>query len=81
MFQPLAPCPQFAHYFRCIDAANPPAGYAGDWPDQGTVYAGHVRPSVHTGEPHVFLDGFYAPDPWGAFAAERFEFFVTLSLN
>ena len=75
-----APLP-LAHYYRCIDDANPPANYAGDWPVAGKVYAGCIKPAYHTGTPHVHLDGFWAAEPWGAFAVERFEHFTTLYLN
>ena len=70
-----------AYYFRCIDAENQPAGYAGDWPESGKVYAGCVKPAINTGTPHVHLDGFWAAEPWGAFAAGRFEHFTTVYLN
>ena len=75
-----SPAP-IAHYFRCIDAQGQPAGYVGDWPEAGKVYAGHIKSAVHTGAPHVYLAGFWAEPPWGAFAAARFAHFATLHLN
>ena len=69
------------HYFKCIDDQGKPAGYVGDWPEAGKVYAGQVLPAAHTGVPHVHLDGFWAADPWGAFAATRFVFICTAWLN
>ena len=68
-------------YFRCIDAQNQPANYVGDWPEQGKVYSGSVRTSVHTGSVRMWLDGFHAEEPWGCFMLERFEHFATLHLN
>lgn len=69
------------HYFRCIDAQNQPANYAGDWPEQGKVYSGNVRTNMHTGAARMWLDGFHAEEPWGCFTLERFEHFATLHLN
>ena len=69
------------HYFRCVDDADPPRGYAGDWPVRGAVYAGTLKPAVHTGAPHLHLAGFHAEPPWGAFAAGRFDHFVSVWLN
>ena len=69
------------HYFRCLDDTNQPAGFVGDWPTAGHVYAGHIKPSIHSGEPHVYLDGFYAAEPFGAFAAQRFLHVATVHLN
>ena len=70
-----------AHYYRCLDNSNPPPGYVGDWPEQGKVYAGHVKTSFYSGQPHVYLDGFWAEAPWGCFALDRFEHFLCLHLN
>ena len=74
------PAPR-VHYFRCVDDANQPAGYVGEWPARGRVYAGHVKPSAYTGEPHIYLDGLWAAAPWGAFAAGRFVHLATFHLN
>ena len=69
------------HYFRCVNADDMPDKYVGDWPEQGKVYSGHVKPSFHSGEPHLFLDGFWAEKPWGSFAFERFEHVFSIHLN
>lgn len=69
------------HYFRCLDAEGQPAGYVGDWPEQGKVYPGCIKPAAHTGVPHVHLDGFHAEPPWGAFAAGRFAHVASIHLN
>ena len=69
------------NYFRCVDDQNKPAGYVGDWPEAGKVYSGQVLPAKHTGAPHVHLDGFWAAEPWGAFAAGRFEYIASTWLN
>lgn len=81
---PTAPLPvplPAQHYFRCVDSANQPAGYVGDWPEAGKVYAGHVKRSAYSHEPHIYLDGFWVAAPWGAFAAGRFEPVTTVWLN
>ena len=70
-----------AHYFRCIDATDQPANYVGDWPESGKVYAGHVKTGIHSGDPHMYLDGFWAEAPWGAFSVQRFEHFMSMHLN
>lgn len=68
-------------YLKCQDDTNPPAGYVGDWPVAGEVYAGRVLPHVKTGEMHVHLDGFHAEKPWGAFGTWRFTEVADVWLN
>jgi hypothetical protein len=72
------PVQQFA---RCIDDTARPSGYIGDWPQAGRVYPVQVRPHVRTGKAHVHVLGFYAEQPYGAFAAHRFEPVATLWMN
>jgi hypothetical protein len=68
-------------YARCVNDADRPTGYIGDWPTAGQVYLVQVRPHVRSGQPHVHVMGFYAERPYGAFAAERFEDVATVWLN
>jgi hypothetical protein len=72
------PVQQFA---RCVNDANQPAGYIGDWPTAGRVYPVRVLPHVRSGQPQVHVLGFYAERPYGAFAAHRFETVATLWMN
>lgn len=74
------PFPQM-HYFRCVDASNKPAAYVGEWPVAGMVYAGHVKTCFRTGQPHFYIDGFWAESPYGAFVTDRFEHVFTIYLN
>ena len=72
------PVQQFA---RCVNDANQPTGYIGDWPTAGRVYPVRVLPHVRSGQPHVHVLGFHAERPYGAFAAHRFETVATVWLN
>lgn len=72
------PMQQFA---RCVNDAQRPADYVGDWPEAGRVYAVRVLPHVRTGHPQVHVLGFYAERPYGAFAAHRFEQVADVWLN
>ena len=72
------PLQQFA---RCVNDAQRPVDYIGDWPQAGLVYAVRVLPHVRTGLPQVHVLGFYAERPYGAFAAHRFERVADVWLN
>lgn len=69
------------HYLRCKGAGRRPVEHVGDWPKRGQVYPCDVRPSAETGEPHVYVHGFYAQHPFGAFKAWRFRWVATVWLN
>ena len=72
------PVQQFA---RCVNDAQRPTDYIGDWPEMGRVYPVRVLPHVRTGQPQVHVLGFYAERPYGAFAAHRFEAVADVWLN
>lgn len=68
-------------YARCVDASRRPADHIGDWPESGRVYPIQVRPNARTGQPQVHVLGFYAEQPYGAFAPHRFEPVAQVWLN
>lgn len=68
-------------FARCIDAENRPANYIGDWPLAGRVYPVRVLPHVRTRQAQVHIQGFYAEQPYGAFARQRFEQVAEIWLN
>ena len=72
------PMQQFA---RCVNDAQRPADYVGDWPEMGCVYPVRILPHVRTGQPQVHVLGFYAERPYGAFSAHRFECVADVWLN
>lgn len=72
------PVQQFA---RCVNDAQRPADYVGDWPEVGRVYSVRVLPHVRTGLPQVHVLGFHAERPYGAFATHRFERVADVWLN
>ncbi|WP_345072216.1 hypothetical protein [Hymenobacter fastidiosus] len=68
-------------YARCIDASRRPEDHVGDWPAPGEVYPIEYRRNVRTGQPQVHILGFYAEQPYGAFARRRFEPVAAVWLN
>ncbi|WP_426490937.1 hypothetical protein [Hymenobacter sp. 102] len=72
------PLQQFA---RCVDATRRPVDHIGDWPTSGRVYPIQMRRHAHTGELQVHVLGFYAEQPYGAFAKHRFEPVAQVWLN
>lgn len=68
-------------YARCVDASRRPADHIGDWPEAGRVYPVQVRRNARTRQPQVHVLGFYAEQPYGAFAAHRFETVAQVWLN
>ncbi|UYZ60875.1 hypothetical protein [Hymenobacter latericus] len=68
-------------YARCIDAARRPEDHIGDWPERGAVYPVEYRLNARTKEPQVHVLGFYAEQPYGAFATRRFEPVAEVWLN
>ena len=79
---PLLPTPlPLVEYYRCINDTNRPADYVGDWPVRHVIYAGRLMPAFNTREPRLHLAGFWAQEPFGAFAPARFQHYTTLYLN
>lgn len=72
------PLQQFA---RCVDATRRPVDHIGDWPTNGQIYPIQMRRHAHTGELQVHVLGFYAEQPYGAFAKHRFEPIAQVWLN
>ena len=68
-------------FYLCVDDDNIPAGYTGEWPVKGCLYSGKAKYAAYSDATHVYLDGFWAAEPWGAFAAERFRLFTCICLN
>ena len=73
--------PPVQHYARCVDDSRRPSDHIGDWPKAGHVYPIQVRRSARTGLPQIHVLGFYAEQPYGAFARHRFETVAEVWLN
>ena len=71
----------FEQFARCVNDTQRPANYIGDWPEAGRIYPVRVLPHARTGQPQVHVLGFYAEQPYGAFAAYRFEQVAEVWLN
>ena len=69
------------HFARCVNDAQRPADYVGDWPEAGRVYPVRVLLHAHTRQPQVHVLGFYAERPYGAFAPHRFKSVAQVWLN
>ena len=69
------------HYMVCRGAGKKPLEYIGDWPRRGMCYPCTIRPHFETGEPHVYIHGFYANPPYGAFKRWRFRLVAEVWLN
>ena len=65
----------------CTHPGKPPVEYVGDWPVRGAAYACDIRPCFRTGEPHVYIRGFMANKPYGAFKRHRFRLVAEAWLN
>lgn len=68
-------------FFKCLDDTGQPPGYVGDWPMAGQVYSGRVLLHPETLAAQVYLNGFWAEHPWGAFGLERFTLVERVWLN
>ena len=78
----LLPTPRpVVHYLRCRGAGRKPREYIGDWPVRGGVYACDIRPAFDSGEAHIYIHGFVANAPFGAFKAWRFVLVAEVWLN
>ena len=69
-------------YARCLDASGRPAGYVGDWPEEGRVYDVRVVQNAHRGITLVYLLELTAAGPhYNAFEPYRFRMVCSSWLN